>query len=183
MSMKKTQEITDEQPLFVPVSTLSELRELSLSCQAVASCRVLPLESDLQLQAVGRAASRALPEDLSDKLYDLDAREKAIRSELAVEIQKQDLPEEIQNKQYAKALGANAEIREIRTLAVELWREKVPFAPRTVSVPLDRLPLDTDGKFIMPETATVAYRGENYTVDPYTALLDLVADGIILLGE
>lgn len=164
-----------------PSIALTELRDIQLRCEAVASCRVLPLAHDMKIQAIARAAKRAMPEEASDQLYALEAREKAIVAEIVTELQKQDLSEEVMQQEYVKLVGRNAEIREIRQVAEQIWRQKVPFQIQRLAIPTDALTLDEAGKFEMPETAAVNFRGQAYKVDPYTALLDLAADEIIIL--
>ena len=176
--MKKALEETSDS---LPLLPLTELRTIQIRCEAVASCRVLGLAHDMRLQAISRAAKRAMPEEASDGLYALEAREKTIIGEIVAELQKQDLSDEVLNKEYTRAVGQSAEIREIQQAMAELWQQKVPFRVQPLTIPADGLPIDETGKLTMPESTSVSHRGGSFNVDPYAALLDLTADEIVIL--
>lgn len=158
---------------------LYELRDMRLNCEAVAQSRLLGIDATLDLQAVGRAAFKAIAEDTADKIADLTARAQSVSGSLAAELQGRGLEGDALNEAYTAAYRQNKELAQIQQRLNELWSARVAFMPGSVSVP--RSALAEDAVRDLPAQLTIAYRGESVPVSPYAALLKLVDDEILIL--
>ena len=156
--------------------SMAELVSIAVQCEAIYGEGLFGWTADRQIAKIGSNAKQAIEYKIGDELSANRKRRKEIEEKYLEPYR--DVEYDPKNDvEYRRQVSRDKEYIDLAKAEKELWETKIPdFIFKPVQV---KITDETTEKIKKPER-TISYRDDQYKVETYLALGDLVEKGYII---